>query len=81
MGWVGNEGVNINWEVSAVSSPVTVLSHRGEFNKVTIRVMLMKFDEAGTLKSAPPTLLKGPLTDWLADLKTDGLDDSKKIEI
>ena len=63
MGWVGNEGVDINWNVSAVSSPVTVLSHRGEFNKVTIRVMLMKFDEAGTLKSAPPTLLKGPLTD------------------
>ena len=34
MDWVGNEGVDINWNVSPVSSPVTVLSHRGEFNKV-----------------------------------------------
>ena len=34
MGWVGNEVVDINWDASPVSSPVTVLSHRGEFNKV-----------------------------------------------
>ena len=34
MNWVGNERVDINWDVSPVSSPVTVLSHRGEFNKV-----------------------------------------------
>ena len=34
MDWVGNEGVDINWNVSPVSSPVTVLSHRGKFNKV-----------------------------------------------
>ena len=34
LGWVGNERVDINWEVSPVSSPVTVLSYRGEFNKV-----------------------------------------------
>ena len=34
MDWVGNEGVDINWNVSPGSSPVTVLSHRGEFNKV-----------------------------------------------
>ena len=81
MVWVGNEGVDINWDVSAVSSPATVLSHRGEFKKVTIRVKLMKFDEAGTIKSAPPTLLKGQLTDWLADLKTDGMDDSKKRQV
>ena len=33
MGWVGNEGVDINWDTSPVSSPVTVLSHRGEFKK------------------------------------------------
>ena len=33
MGWVDNEGVDINWDVSHVSSPVTVLSHRGEFNR------------------------------------------------
>ena len=34
MGWVDNEGVDVNWDVNPVSSPVTVLSHRGEFNKV-----------------------------------------------
>jgi len=34
VGWVGNEGVDISWDVSPVSSPVNVLSHRGEFNKV-----------------------------------------------
>ena len=39
----------------------------------------MKVDEAGTIKPAPP--IKDQLTDWLADLKTDGLDDSKKREI
>ena len=33
MAWVGNEGVDINWDASPVSSPVTVLSHRGEFKK------------------------------------------------
>jgi len=33
MGWVGTEGVDINWNVSPVSSAVTVLSHRGEFDK------------------------------------------------
>ena len=33
MGWVGSEGVDINWDDTPVSSPVTVLSHRGEFNK------------------------------------------------
>ena len=27
MDWVANEGVDISWDVSAVSSPVTVLSH------------------------------------------------------
>ena len=32
MGWVDNEGFDINWDVSPVLSPVTVLSHRGEFN-------------------------------------------------
>ena len=34
MGWVGNEGVDIIWDTSPVSSPVTVLSHRGEFHKL-----------------------------------------------
>ena len=34
MGWVRNEGVDINWDARPVSSPVIVLSHRGEFNKV-----------------------------------------------
>ena len=38
----------------------------------------MKVDEAGTIKPAPPTLFKDQLTDWLTDLKTDELDDSKK---
>ena len=32
--WVGNEGVAINWNVSPVSSPVTVLSRHGKLNKV-----------------------------------------------
>ena len=32
-GRVGNEGVDINWDTSPVSSPFTVLSHRGEFKK------------------------------------------------
>ena len=41
----------------------------------------MKVDEAGTIKPAPPTLFKDQLTDWLTDLKTDGLDNSKKREI
>ena len=40
MGWVGNEGVNINWNVNPVSSPVTLLSHRGEFNKVIIIIII-----------------------------------------
>ena len=33
MNWVGNEGVDINWNVSPVSSPVT-MSQCGKFNKV-----------------------------------------------
>lgn len=33
MGWVGNEEVDINWDVSSDSSLITVLSHRGELNK------------------------------------------------
>ena len=33
MGWVGNEECDINWDVSSDSSPITVLSHRGELNK------------------------------------------------
>ena len=35
MGWVGNEGVDINWDICPVSSLVTKLSHNDEFNKVT----------------------------------------------
>ena len=31
--WNGNEGVDINGDVSPVSPPFTVLSHRGKFNK------------------------------------------------
>lgn len=33
IGWVDNKRVDINWDVSPVSSPVTVVSHRGEFNR------------------------------------------------
>ena len=33
MGWVSNEGVDINGGISPVSSPVTVLSHCGEFQE------------------------------------------------
>ena len=34
MGRVGNEGVDIKLDASPFSSPVTILSHCGEFNKV-----------------------------------------------
>lgn len=34
MGKVGNEGVDIKLDASPFSSPVTILSHCGEFNKV-----------------------------------------------
>ena len=33
MDWVGNERVDINWEISPLSSPVTVSSHHCELNK------------------------------------------------
>ena len=39
MGWVGNEGVDINRGVSPVSSPVAVLSHGGEFQKSKVGVI------------------------------------------
>ena len=39
MGWMGNEGVDINRGVSPVSSPVTVLSHGGEFQKSKVGVI------------------------------------------
>ena len=42
LGWVGNEGVGINWDASSVSSPVTVLSHRGEFKRKTLRTSALK---------------------------------------
>ena len=31
MDWVGNGGVDINWNVSPVLSPYTMMRHRGEF--------------------------------------------------
>ena len=37
MGWVGYEGIDISWDVSPVSSPIIVLSHRSEFNKEETR--------------------------------------------
>ena len=40
MGWLGNKGVDINWDTRPVSSPVTVLSHCGEFSKVKQRLCL-----------------------------------------
>lgn len=42
MGRVGNEGVDIKLDAGPFSSPVTVLSHCGEFNKVSIKYMLEK---------------------------------------
>lgn len=33
MGWLGSEEVDVNWNVGPVSSPFTVSSHRGEFDK------------------------------------------------
>ena len=42
-GWVGNEGVDINWDASPVSSPVTVLSHCGDFNNVLNKSDVKKF--------------------------------------
>ena len=38
MGLVGNKGVDINWDVSPVSSPVIVLSQRCEFQQSKTRV-------------------------------------------
>ena len=43
MGWVGNEGADINWDVSPVSSPVTVSSHRGEFNEAKLEAVSLTF--------------------------------------
>ena len=43
MGWVGNEGTDINWDVSPVSSPVTVSSHRGEFNEAKLEAVSLTF--------------------------------------
>ena len=37
MGWVGYEGIDINWNESPVSSRVIVLSHRSEFKKEETR--------------------------------------------
>ena len=42
MGRVGNEGVDIKLDASPFSSPAIVLSHCGEFNKVSIKYMLGK---------------------------------------
>ena len=42
MGRVGNEGVDMKLDASRFSYPVTVLSHCGEFNKVSIKYMLGK---------------------------------------
>lgn len=42
MGRVGNKGVDIKLATGAFSSPVTVLSHCGKFNKVSIKYMLGK---------------------------------------
>ena len=33
LGCVGNEGVDFNWDLGPVSSPVNMLSHCGKFNK------------------------------------------------
>ena len=30
---MGHEGADTNWDFSPVSSPVSMLSHSGEFNK------------------------------------------------
>ena len=38
MGLVGNEGVDINWDVSPVSSPVIVLSQLCEFQQSKTRL-------------------------------------------
>ena len=37
MDWVGNKGVDIIWDVSPVSFPVTELSHCGEFQHRAIK--------------------------------------------
>ena len=35
MGQVGNEGVDNSWDISPVSTPFSMLSQHGEFNKIT----------------------------------------------
>ena len=60
MGWVGNEGVNMNWDVSPVSSPVNVLSHSGEFKNI-ISLDIHKRNE----------LLQQTLMPFFSDLNLD----------
>ena len=52
MGWVGNEGAVINWDVSPVSSPVTVSSHRGEFNKAKLEAVSLNVCKLQTLSAS-----------------------------
>ena len=47
MGWVGNGGVDINWDISPVSSPYTMLSHYGKISVKGLRC-------AGTLVIVSP---------------------------
>ena len=42
MGLVGSEGVDINWDVSSVSSPVIVLSQSCEFQQSTENESIQK---------------------------------------
>ena len=37
----GNEGVDINWHFIPVSSPVSMLNNRGEFDKELETIMLL----------------------------------------
>ena len=38
---MAHEGVDTNWDLSPVSSPVNVLIHRGEFNKELGQMLLI----------------------------------------
>ncbi|CAH3159461.1 unnamed protein product [Porites evermanni] len=86
MGWVGNDGADINWDVSPVSSPVTELSHRDEFNKAKLEaefIDLSKKARAGLPKFPPKYCIPTPIAITLTckETKTKKPKDNKFDEL
>ena len=55
MGWLGNEGNDINWGASPVSSPVMVLRHRGEF-QLTFHLLELAGQTCPVVKRIAPLI-------------------------